>query len=188
MRGRKNEIAEDEETNVILYKGANLRQLARLFALDHENLKRHLVSNDCRPSGVRNGTEIYKVSEVAPFLIKPGYSVEEYIKTMHPSELPKMLTKEFWAAMKSRQDYDIKDGNLWPTDMVIEKVGEIFKIVKSAARTAADQVEAQVELTPAQRKILRGLMDSMMAQISGSIKENFKVDTDNGHADEDEEM
>jgi len=170
VKRRKDSL--DDASREMIYNGCNLSELSKLFRMDHRNLVEKL--HGVPPSGKRGKADTWRVHEVAPYLVRPIFDIEEYIKRMHPSELPKMLTKEFWAGQRSRQEYLLKAGDLWPTDRVVEAVGELFKLVKMSATLAADAVERQVELTPRQRTIVINIMDGMLRDLRQAIIEKFE--------------
>lgn len=161
----------DAESRAMLYEGCNLSQLSILFRMDHRPLVEKL--HGVEPSSKRGNAAIYLVHEVAPYLVKPLYDIEAYIKRMNHNELPKHLTKEFWAGLRSKQEYELRDGDLWPTEKVIEHVGELFKLIKMQSRLAADAVDRQTELTPRQRSIVRGIFDGLMRDLHTAVIENF---------------
>jgi hypothetical protein len=163
----------DEITKAIIYDGANLSQLGSLFRMDHRVLVEKLTKGGCKPVGTRNGVDIYAVHEVAPYLVKPAYDIEEYLKRMHHNDLPKHLTKEFWAGLRSRQEYEQKEGNLWPTSRVVEVMGGVMKLIKMSARLMSDQVDRQAELSDRQRQIVRSQCDGMLEEAYRTILEAF---------------
>lgn len=169
----------DDTTRAILYEGANLSQLGRLFRMDHRVLVEKL--HNCKPCGTRNNVDIYDVAEVAPYLVKPLYDIETYIKKMHHNELPKHLTKEFWAGLRSRQEYEQKEGNLWLTTRVVEVIGGLMKMVKMSVRLMADSVDRQAELTDRQRHLVKALGDGMLEELYRTVTEEFsKAPTNTG--------
>lgn len=161
----------DAESQAMLYEGLNLSQLGIAFRMDHRVLveKLHGVS----PTGRRGNANTWHIHEVAPHLVKPIYDIETYIKRMHHNELPKLLTKEFWNGQRARQEYELKAGNLWKTEEVISKVGELYKLVAMSARLASDNLERHTELTPRQRDAVEGIMRGMLEDLSRRIAENF---------------
>lgn len=163
----------DATTRAILYDGANLSQLGNLFRMDHRVLVEKLEKGGCKPTGQRNGANIYAVHEVAPYLVKPAYDIEEYLKRMHHNDLPKHLTKEFWAGLRSRQEYEQKEGNLWPTTRVVEVMGGIMKMVKMSIRLMADSVDRQAELTDRQRQLVKSQGDGMLEELYRKVVEEF---------------
>lgn len=162
----------DENTKDMIYKGCNVSQLAMLFGLDNRtiSMKIHEVPADDQ----RNGTAIWKVKNVAPYLVKPILEVEQYIKQMHPQDLPKHLSKEFWTAQNAMLDVKKKQGDLWPTERVIKTIGGLFKQIKIATKLMNDQVDTQAELTVAQRRIIKQLNDSMLNLLFSEVTEAFK--------------
>lgn len=167
-----NRTSLDVESKSMLFDGLNLSQLGTAFRMDHRVLVEKL--KDCPPSGTRNGFSTWQIHEAAPHLVRPIYDIEAYIKRMNHADLPKHLTKEFWAGLKSKQDYELRAGDLWPTAKVVESVGELFKLVRMSALLATDTLERQSELTDAQRQIVKNLMDSMLNDLHRAVQEKFQ--------------
>lgn len=178
----------DSITKAILYDGANLSQLTNLFRMDHRVLVEKLTKGGCQPTGTRNGVDIYAVHEVAPYLVKPAYDIEEYLKRMHHNDLPKHLTKEFWAGLRSRQEYEQKEGNLWPTSRVVEVMGGMMKLIKMSMRLMVDQVDRQAELTDRQRQIVKGQCDGTLEEAYRTILESFATQPTNVEVIEQSEL
>lgn len=169
----------DDETLAAIYKGVTQDQLMRLFKMDHRTVKRKLFESGVKAVGkTSNGSDLYAIHEIAPYLVKPVFDVETYIKQMNHNELPKHLTKEFWAGLRSKQDYEEKAGLLWRTEKVVEKVGELMKLVKMSTLLMNDAVERQTELTDRQRSIIKELSHGMLSDLMTRINENFKTPED----------
>ena len=166
----------DDESKAMMYAGLNLTQLGLLLEMDHKLIRERLEKGGVQPVGTRNGAAIYKIKDVAPWVVKPGYSIAEYIQRMSPADLPKLIQKEFWAGMKSRQEFQIKAGELWETSKVIEKVGEVLKMVRMHVLLTCDTVERQVELTDRQRQLIAGIMDGLLTDMADAIVEHFGSD------------
>jgi hypothetical protein len=178
----------DAESQAMIYDGLNLSQLEIFLDMDINLIREKLVQGQVAPCGKRNGADIYRIKDVLPWVVKPGYDIEQYLRNMHHSELPKMLTKEFWAGQRSKQEYELKAGDLWGTATVIEKMGEVFKLVKMSALLTVDTVERQVELTDHQRQLIKNIMDGMLIDLSTTLQEKFKKDIDNGNESTEEEL
>jgi hypothetical protein len=162
----------DANSKAMLYEGANLSQLAVIFRIAHPVLVEKIQG--VPPAGERSGVAIYHIRDVAQRLARPeAHEITAAVMRMHPSELPKMLTKEYWAGQRSRQDYELKAGELWPTAKVVSEVGELLKLVKMSAQLTGDAVERQVELSDRQRAIIKGLMDGMLQDLHKSVVEKF---------------
>lgn len=183
----------DDETLGAIYRGVTQDQLMRLFKMDHRTIKKKIFESGVKPVGKSaNNADIYSIHEIAPYLVKPVFDVETYIKQMSHNDLPKHLTKEFWAGLRSKQDYEEKAGHLWRTEKVVEKVGELMKLVKMSTLLMNDAVERQTELSDRQRAIIKELSHGMLADLMTRINENFKEpDEENvqlSEASDDEEL
>lgn len=173
----------DEESKVMLYDGLNISQLEVILEMDKKDIQRKIFGH-VSPVGKRRGYDIYKLKDILPWVVKPTYDIEEYIKKMHHNELPKLLTKEFWAGQRAKQDYMEKNGDLWKTEKVIEAVGDFVKLVKMSALLTTDAVERQVELTDQQRKIIKSIMDGMLLDLYAAVQKKFQGDEDGEQAED----
>lgn len=162
----------DSETEAMLFQGANITQIAKLFRMERRDVTPKIM--DVAPCGDRGGYPIYYIHEVAPHLVKPIYDVETYLKRMHPNDLPKHLTKEFWSGMRAKQEYDKAAGNLWETDKVIEVMGEAFKLLRMSILLAGDTVEREMVFTTEQREKLREIMDGALNDCAARLVDRFK--------------
>lgn len=164
----------DSESRALLYEGANLSQLGLLFKCDHRVLVERLHVHNVKPIGKRGKGEIYDISEVARSM---GRLTEEQVdaamRRMNHADLPKTLTKEYWAGLRSRQDYLLKDGDLWPTNDVITAVAEMVKTLKMELDLLTDAIERQTEMSERQREIATGLIDGAKLNMQTKLREQF---------------
>lgn len=161
----------DRESQLGIYDGLNMTQLAEAFRLDIRTIRRKL--RHVEPCGVRNGSHYWGLWKAAPHLVKPTQDIESYIKNMHYSELPKHLSKEFWAGQRARQAYLQAEGDLWPTTEVVSKVGELMKLMSMALKLLGDTVDRQSELSEKQRQVIHAVVDATQTDLVRAIKENF---------------
>lgn len=162
----------DQETEAMLFQGANITQIAKLFRMERRDVTPKIM--DVSPCGERGGYPIYYIHEVAPHIVKPIYDVETYLKRMHPNDLPKHLSKEFWTGQVAKQNYDKAAGNLWETDKVIEVMGEAFKLLRMAILLAGDTVEREMVFTMEQREKLRVILDGALNECADRLVANFR--------------
>lgn len=190
LKAGNGKVMLDAESKAMLYEGLNLSELGVAFRMDHRVLTEKL--QPCQPTGRRNGFPTWKINDVAPHLVRPLYDIETYIKRMNHADLPKHLTKEFWAGLKSKQDYELKAGDLWPTAKVVQEVGELLKLVKMSVLLMGDTVERSTELSEKQRGIIKSLIDGMLQELHRAVVEKFTHrEYSNGNAPiyaEDEEL
>lgn len=162
---------EDES---ILFEGANLSQLGILFKVDHRVLKEKM--HGIRPVGKRYNAEIYDIAEVATRMGKlTDEQVDAAMKRLNHADLPKMLSKEYWAGQRSKQEFLLKEGDLWPTGKVVEEVGEMVKQLKMELDLLSDGVERQVELSDRQREIVKQLVNGAKMNMLLRLKEKFET-------------
>lgn len=195
--GRKSAASfSDEESRSIIYEGATLTQLGAIFKMDHRTVVRKLQDGNVKPhkvtKNIRNqDVELYSIADAAVHLVKPIIDVEKYITTMDHRDLPKMLTKEYWAGRRSRQMYEENAGLLWRTEKVVEEVGELMKLFKMNTLLLNDAVERQTELSERQREIIRSLTNGTLKDLVKRIDDKFKVvapDVQRQETEDDEEL
>lgn len=163
----------DPMTRSALYEGLTVMQIALVFETKDTVVKR-AIGRKVKPVGTRNGYPTYRLKEVAPLLVQPSAEeLEDMLRQMHPNDLPKMLSKDFWNGQRAKQAYLLDEGDLWPTAKVIEEVGELMKLVKMSVQLAGDAVERQIELTEKQRSIIKSQMDGLLQDLYLRIKERF---------------
>lgn len=170
----KTTSGNDETSKGVIFDGATLSQLCELFHMDFRTLTRRLRRSDVKPCGKRNSYDIYQVHEVAPWVLPPKMDIEEYIKNMNPQDLPKMLTKEYWAGLSSRQNYLRKEGELWSTDEIQTAFAEIVQVLTMNARVIEDEVDRKAELTPRQRQIVKESIDSLINTSREKLTKHFQ--------------
>jgi hypothetical protein len=157
----------------LIHEGANLSQLMKIFGMDKRDIV-EAITGKVEPSGKRHKAALYKIKDVAPYLIVPPYSLDEFIEKMITApKLPLMVRKEFWTAMRSRQQYEIAAAELWPTQDVVETLNEVFISVRQSMLISREIVERETELTSKQRKIITQLIDSCLERVYATITERF---------------
>ena len=171
-RGRP-PVDRNEVTSALLDTGeASMAQIAKLFKTDAKTLPQRL--RRLRPAATRSGVNVYSIRDAAAYLVKPGYSIEQYIRRMHANELPVGLMKEFWAGQKSRQSYEMQAGDLWPTSQVVSALGEALKELRQTTMLFTETVEREVGITEDQRKVLRRLTDGLIDDARKALVDKFQ--------------
>lgn len=181
---KKGSAFVDDASKLVIYEGINISQMQQMFHLDFRTVQKKVFESGVKPSGKRYGADIYAVHEIAPYLIKPVFDVETYIRRMNHNDLPKHLTKEFWAGLRSKQEYEEKAGLLWRTEKVVEHVGDLMKMIKMNALLFVDAVERQTELSDRQRDIIRNLSRGMLEDLRKRVEKHFKVPEQDGKLQE----
>lgn len=168
-RGRPPGTSDQE---LIATGEATKAQIAKLFRRDPKTMDRLLYG--LIPSGVRRGAAVFDIEEAAGRLVKPGYSIEGYIRRMHHTDLPNLLQKEFWNALRARQAFEKEQGDLWPTFEVKAVMAEAFAVIRMALLLMPDHVDREVALSQAQKDILKRLTDAAIVNVQEKLVERFK--------------
>lgn len=159
--------------NDIVFFGANVTQLAQMFGMAQETVRRNIAVGGIAPVGERRGVSVYKVAEVAPYLQKPAWSEEQWTRILTKYHLPNQLTKDFWNGKRAKQLYMMAAGELWHTDDVIDALSEVLKTVSMSLKLIADNVDREVNLTQRQREIINGLADDTLLSAREALIEQF---------------
>ena len=167
--------AQDSDTKAMLYEGASLSQLGHLFGMDRRTVSQKL-GVAVKPCGKREGNDIYNIADAARVLVEhdlPLESVEDisrYVSQLDPTRLPRLLTKEFWAAMLNKARYEEQMGDLMRTSDVVEIYGDLVKAIRTPLVLAVDTIDAQAELSETQREVAMRLIDSLLIQLGESTE------------------
>lgn len=84
------------------------------------------------------------------------------VLSMHHTDLPKMLAKEYWYGQNQRLNYLERIGDLFDTSAVVELASDAFKTIRLSLMLVSDAVEREAGLTLAQREIIDRLMHTAL--------------------------
>lgn len=165
-------VKEREVTSELLATAeASQAQLAQLFETDVKTLPKRLRG---LPAGSRRGVTVYKIRDAAARIVKPGYSIEAYLRGMNHSDLPPLLTKEYWNGQRARQIFEENAGDLWRTSQVVETYAEAAKTIRMELLLISDAVERETVLSDQQRKIIKRMIDGAISNLREQLVEKFK--------------
>lgn len=169
-----------EESRNQLFQGVSISDLTIIFRLDRRTIQDKIANVPA--CGKRRGFSIWKIRDVAPYLVRPAGNIEDTIKSMRPNDLPPLLTKEFWNGQRSKLRYEEEIGERWKTDRVIEVLGKVFKTIKMNLLLVPDALERKTSLTDQQREEVRLAIDGTLEEIRDDLVGQFQGDTDGpGH-------
>lgn len=150
---------------------ANQSQLAGLFKRDPKAMTRLL--DGLASKGERRGFKVYSIQEAAQRLVKPGYEVEEYLRRMHPSDMPPLLGKEFWNGQRARQAFEENEGDLWRTAEMVAVFAEAAQTMRTSMLLFRDALERDDTLTEEQSAKLQELIDGAIGDMMEALVERF---------------
>lgn len=158
----------DEEGKSILYEGASVSQLAKLFGMDNRSVSAKIAG--IAPSGERAGFPIYRIADAATKLAPLDEDeIEHRLRNMNPADLPKMLAKEFWNGLAARRNYEHKAGDLWTTDEVREAATTAFKVLRTDLLLFPEQVADALGLDTRQREVVQRHVDGLMEKLRARL-------------------
>jgi hypothetical protein len=157
------------------YYGCTPTELSRLFRMPLQTVRDSI--KDIPPAATRGGRQLWLVHEVAPKLIRHSESDAEEVDRilkLHHTDLPKMLSKEYWLGKTYKQKYDVAAGNLWPTEDVIKMAGDAFKTIRLSLQLMGDTVERNEALSEVQRRTIMDLVDTTLHDMREKLIHAFK--------------
>lgn len=169
-------VSEFDDVNkleMMIVKGANISQLARIFHLDNRTVTTKLVT--LKPSYVFGKAIFYHIREAAPLLCKPLGDMEASLRRMNPADLPPLLQKEFWNGQRARLDYEERTGQLWRVADVREKIAKLFAAVKMAILLTPDRIARDTDLSPKVQEKIRAMMDDALRDLQKGIQKEFET-------------
>lgn len=179
---------QDAQSNAMIFDGCTQSQLCTIFKMDRRTLAAKLAQGNVKPCGSRAGFPIYYIHEVAPHVVKPLYDIEAYISRMHHNDLPPLLSKEYWNGKKARQDFELREGNLWETEEVQSKVSAMLKDIRMSILLFRDGLTRDTVLTDEQDNRLRDMIDGLLNEMAGRLTAMFKRGKNEQREEDDDEI
>lgn len=143
-----------------LHAGVTVSWLAQAFRMDPKTVKARLAK--CPVLKAHQRGYIYEFRVAVAYLIPPQVDIGEYLQTVKIKDLPTRIQAEYWQAMRARQIWEREAGNLWRTEDVLSKFGEVFSIFKSTTQLWGEDLERSVVLSIEQRDFLMARIDSLL--------------------------
>lgn len=160
--------------NPILFRGATLQDLSDLFGVRRQEVRGRI--GDVPARGKFLGQETWHVRDVANRLTNFNDNDTELIDRIlatHHTDLPKMLSKEYWYGQNQRLRYLRDVGELWDTSAVVALASEVFKTLRLSLMLASDAVERETGLTVKQREIIENLMHEALNEAREKLVANL---------------
>lgn len=167
----------DNESKAMLFEGASISQLNIIFGMDNRTVAAKMAGVE--PIGRRAGHPIYSIKDAAAVLVEPNLNLDQidqiaaYVRKMNPANMPKLLTKEFWSAMRARQQYEEDAGDLWRTEKVVAVFSELVKAIRTPLILAKDGIATERELDEPTRRAIDKVIDSLLEKLHDAVVEQF---------------
>lgn len=182
MATRKSESNFDLGVHNLMYDGATVAQLGKMFELTKNEVMAKLAPINPDGFGEDRHTPLYLLKNAAPFLTEfkgdLTRHIDERMKKMGSKDLPPSLQREYWGALTARMEYETAQGDLWPTGTVVETLAEVFKTMRMQLLLLTDILDKSSGLTDQQRSIVRRQIDSTLNGIHDALIKKFENEPD----------
>lgn len=164
-RGQKSKYGGTATVDDIsgIHAGVTVSWLAQAFRMDPKTVKFRLAK--CPVLKAHQRGYIYEFKTAVAYLVPPQVDIAEYLQSVKIKDLPTRIQAEYWQAMRARQIWEREAGNLWRTEDVLAKFGEVFGIFKSTTQLWGEDMERSVVLSAEQREFLQGRIDSLLENL-----------------------
>lgn len=147
--------------------------LAQVFQMEPRTVTKRLARLE--PIAFDRGQDnrpLYDFVEAASYLIKPSFSLAEYIKTLRIQDLPPHLSAQISQAMLHRQTYETRAKNLWGTESVLDVLRETFLLFRTQMQLLPETMRENCpDLSDDHIDRIRQLCDDLQQQLYESLLE-----------------
>lgn len=149
--------------------GVSITWLSKVFRIGRTKVERALASCPIVAHG-KNGSPIYDVKTAAAYLVESNIELTEYLKTIDAKQLPLHLRETYWNAKMKEMKARTMAGDLWPTEAVLNVLGDTFQMIKSTVQLWQDTLEQSLgEQAVEQRELIMKLSDSLLDDIHDAL-------------------
>ena len=147
--------------------------LMDVFKMERRTVQRRLLN--CQPVGYDRGNNpLYDFTQAASHLVKPNWShadLKNYLKSIRVQDLPSHLQDSYWSAKIKQQMWDLRAGNLWRTEDVLDVFGDVFQTIKNTMQLFPENLAENTDLSDDQRARLIEMVDALQGEIHAKLVE-----------------
>lgn len=162
------ELMDTDDAVNGLNGGVSVSWLMKAFRMGRGTIENKLIGCPSIGQG-KHGVQLYDIPTAASYLVNPSRDIAKYIEQADVKDLPERLREPFWNSKLKEQRYLEKAGELWPTDLVVEKVSTILAEIRAMLTLVPDDLEREAKLTAEQREKTKLRIDKLQNQIYKSI-------------------
>lgn len=151
-----------------LQRPVSVNFLAQAFRMDRTVASRKLAPLPPVDT-THGGHPLYNFLQATQYLVKPQVDPVEVVKRLTAGDLPASLQKDVWDAKLKQQKWAVNAGDLWPTDDVLEVLGDAFQRLKTTTQLWIDQLSESRALSPELRQELTGLIDGLNRDLHDAL-------------------
>ena len=173
-RDRRTMVKRGGNTNAAIVQALH-RPVSISFLSDVTHKDRKVITrrlSNLTPMGFHRGSiPLYDFRQALELIVTPKVDPAELIRKMGTNDLPIGLQKDVWDARLKQQQWMIKAGELWPTEDVMEVLGEAFQRLKTTTQLWVDQLADSHDLPNEVRQDLLGLVDGLQKSLHETLVE-----------------
>ncbi len=124
--GRGHEVSDKD-----FFMPVGVTFLSKVLRLNLETVQRRLQTvTPVGHTGTSQNRPVYDFASVVPYLVKPKMDIRTYLRSLNPADMPTNISKVFWEAERIRNKTLLETGEAWPTERVLEVLGQVFMMIK----------------------------------------------------------
>lgn len=164
--GRGHEVDEKQ-----FYMPVGVSFLAKVLRLNAETVQRRLRTvTPVGHAGSSQNRPLYDFATVVPYLVKPKMDVRTYLRSLNPADMPTNISKVFWEAERIRNKTLLETGEAWPTEKVLEVMGQVFMMIKDRIPLITEGLREE-GLTDTQLEHLQASCDQFQKDLHEALVE-----------------
>ena len=152
---------------------ASLRRLAAEFGIARDTVARRLRDGDVRPCGENRGHPIYRIRDVAPFLVDRSVYGQDGV--IDPDKLPPEKRRAWFQSENERIDLELRARGLIPALEFERDMARLVGMVVQAFETLPDVLERDENLQPHQIERVQRVLDQLREKLHARIVSNEDV-------------
>lgn len=156
----------------VLTVGVDIEWLSAAFGIGTTTVRRRLTA--CRPMARERGKNYYSLANAAKFLVEPNIDLGALLDDVKLTNFPTRFQKDYWESKLKMQRWQVKAGQLWDTQSVMEVLADIAVSVKSTVRLWSDMVDQTRDVGPCTKEQLdelKRLSDGLLRQVHAELKD-----------------
>lgn len=157
-----------DEAEFMVPMGTNA--LHRILRLDVQTIKKRLAG--VKPAATFGaGRHVYYFHDVLPYLIKPKWTAEQFVRSLNKADLPPEINKAFWDSQRSRVKYKLESQEAWETEDVLRVFGSVFMTIKEVLTASIEEMRIKAKLSDEQSKLFEQTIDELRDELRAKLVE-----------------
>ena len=162
------------------HDGESITWFADEFGLTRHSVRKKITDANVHPSGRQRGNPLYRVSDVAPYLVssRGGGEDDEDEPLPDPDRMHPADMNAYWSAQKNKvetsRSHDkllAERGQLLEYDNVEYGIAALLRTLREGLLVAGDLIDAEAGLSGKQRTILDEQIDLVLDNLRGSAQQ-----------------